>query len=93
MTPEQRTEMSVRMLDRKLSLTDEQKTRIRDLYTDFYKQDTLREKRKEAMEKLNTDITTVLTPEQQALYKQMREEMANRRQHRPHRNRPTENTL
>ena len=38
MTPQQRTEQRIQKLDEKLSLTDNQKSQIRDLYADFYKQ-------------------------------------------------------
>lgn len=76
MTPQQRTEQRIQKMDKKLSLTDEQKSKIRDLYADFNKQKYPKEKRKEAMEKLITDITAVLTPEQQVLYKQLQEESA-----------------
>lgn len=76
MTPQQRTEQRIQKMDEKLSLTDEQKSKIRDLYTDFNKQKYPKEKRREAMEKLITDITAVLTPEQQVLYKQLQEESA-----------------
>lgn len=74
MTPQQRTEQRIQKMDEKLSLTDTQKARIRKLYADFNKQKYPQEKRKEAMEKLITDITAVLTPDQQVLYKQMQEE-------------------
>lgn len=75
-TPQQRTEQRIQKMDEKLSLTDEQKSKIRDLYADFNKQKYPKEKRKEAMEKLIADITAVLTPEQQVLYKQLQEESA-----------------
>lgn len=74
MTPQQRTEQRIRKLDEKLSLTDEQKNKIRDLYANFDKQKYPREKRREAMEKLVTDITAVLTSDQQELYKQMQKD-------------------
>lgn len=74
MTPQQRTEQRIRKLDEKLSLTDEQKNKIRDLYANFDKQKYSREKRREAMEKLVTDITVVLTSDQQELYKQMQKD-------------------
>lgn len=76
MTPQQRTEQRIQKLDEKLSLTDNQKSQIRDLYADFYKQKYPKEKRKEAMEKLITDIAAVLTSDQQVLYKQLQEEAA-----------------
>lgn len=75
-TPQQRTEQRIQKMDEKLSLTDEQKSKIRELYADFNKQKYPKEKRKEAMEKLIADITAVLTPEQQVLYKQLQEESA-----------------
>lgn len=74
MTPQQRTEQRIRKLDEKLSLTDEQKNKIRDLYANFDKQKYHKEKRREAMEKLITDITAVLTSDQQELYKQMQKD-------------------
>lgn len=74
MTPQQRTEQRIQKLDEKLSLTDEQKNKIRDLYANFDKQKYPKEKRREAMEKLITDITTVLTSDQQELYKQMQKD-------------------
>ena len=48
MTPRQRTEQRIRKLDEKLSLTDEQKNKIRDLYANFDKQKYPKEKRREA---------------------------------------------
>lgn len=80
MTPQQRTEQRIRKLDEKLSLTDEQKNKIRDLYANFDKQKYPREKRREAMEKLVTDITAVLTSDQQELYKQMQKDASAERQ-------------
>ena len=82
MTPKQCTEQRIQKLDEKLSLTDNQKKQIRDLYADFYKQKYPKENRKEAMEKLTTDIAAVLTSDQQVLYKQLQEEAAaERRKH------------
>lgn len=78
-TPQQRTEQRIQKLDEKLSLTNEQKSKIRGLYADFNKQKYPKEKRREAMKKLITDITAVLTPEQQVVYKQLQEESAYRR--------------
>lgn len=82
MTLQQPIELRIQKLDEKLSLSDNQKSQIRDLYADFYKQKYPKEKRKEAMEKLITDITAVLTSDQQVLYKQLQEEAAaERRKH------------
>lgn len=84
MTPQQRTEQRIQKLDEKLSLTDNQESQIRDFYAYFYKQKYPKEKRKEAMEKLITDIAAVLTSDQQVLYKQLQEEAAaERRKHAP----------
>lgn len=66
-------------MDEKLSLTDTQKAQIRKLYADFNKQNYPQEKRREAMGKLITDITAVLTPDQQVLYRQMQEEASSER--------------
>ena len=74
MTAQQRTEQRINQLDEKLSLTEEQKTKIRKLYADFNKQKYPREKRKEAMEKLTADLSLLLTAEQQATYKHMVEQ-------------------
>lgn len=65
MTAQQRTEQRIKQMDEKLNLTDEQETKIRELYADFNKQKYSREKRKEAMEKLTADISLLLTAEQQ----------------------------
>ena len=61
-------------MDEKLNLSDEQKTKIRELYANFNKQKFTREKRKEAREKLTADISLLLTAEQQITYKQMIEQ-------------------
>lgn len=74
LTPQQRTEMRIKTLDEKLSLSEEQKTQIRKLYADFNKQKYPKGKRKEAMEKLIADITALLTPTQQPIYEQMQKE-------------------
>lgn len=80
LTPQQRTEQRIKKLDEKLTLTDKQKTEIRKLYADFNQQHYPVGKRKEAMEKLTSDIMALLTPEQQVIYKQMIEEgLAKRR--------------
>lgn len=71
MTAEQRTEMRIKHLDEKLSLSDAQKTKIREIYANFNKQNYPREKRREAMEKLTADISAQLTSKQQVIYKEM----------------------
>lgn len=82
MTPQQRTEQRIQKMDEKLSLTDDQKKQIRELYAKFNKQKYPKEKRKEAMEQLITNITAVLTSDQQVLYKELQEEAAaERRKH------------
>lgn len=74
MTAQQRTEQRIKLMDEKLNLSDEQKTKIRELYANFNKQKYPREKRREAVEKLTTDISLLLTAEQQTVYKQMTEQ-------------------
>lgn len=75
MTAQQRTEQRIKQMDEQLNLTDEQETKIRELYADFNKQKYPREKRREAMEKLTANISLLLTAEQQTLYKQMTEQV------------------
>lgn len=58
LTAQQRTEQRIKEMDEKLTLSDEQKTKIRELYADFNKQKYPREKRREAREKL-----TAVNPE------------------------------
>lgn len=79
LTPQQRTEMRIKTLDEKLSLTEEQKTQIRKLYADFNKQKYPKGKRKEAMEKLIADITALLTPTQQPIYEDIQKEAQKKR--------------
>lgn len=74
MTSQQRTEQRIKLMDEKLNLSDEQKTKIRELYANFNKQKYPREKRREAVEKLTADISLLLTAEQQTVYKQMTEQ-------------------
>ena len=74
MTAQQRTEQRIKLMDEKLNLSDEQQTKIRELYADFNKQKYPREKRREAMEILTADISLLLTAEQQTVYKQMTEQ-------------------
>ena len=45
MTAQQRTEQRIKLLDEKLILTEEQKTKLRELYSDFNKQKYPRENR------------------------------------------------
>lgn len=79
MTAQQRTEQRIKKMDEKMSLTDDQKTKIRQLYADFNKQKYPRDQRKAAMEKLVADITLVLTADQQTIYKQMQEQASAQR--------------
>ena len=44
LTAQQRTEQRIKEMDEKLTLSDEQKTKIRELYADFNKQKYPREK-------------------------------------------------
>lgn len=74
MTAEQRTEQRVKKMAEELKLTEEQQAQILKLYTDMQKQNVSRENRKEAMQKLETSIMQVLTPEQQTTYKQLKEQ-------------------
>lgn len=74
MTAQQRTEQRIKLMDEKLNLSDEQKTKIRELYANFNKQKYPREKRRETVEKLTADISLLLTAEQQTVYKQMTEQ-------------------
>jgi protein CpxP len=71
MSAEQRTEMRIKHLDEKLSLSEAQKAKIREIYADFNKQNYPRDKRREAMKKVTADISAQLTPKQQAVYKEM----------------------
>ena len=65
-------------------MTPQQRTEQRIQKLDEKQQKYPKEKRKEAMEKLITDITAVLTSDQQVLYKQLQEEAAaERRKHAP----------
>lgn len=89
MNAQQRTEQRIKKLDEKLSLTDDQKTKIRTLYANFNKQKYPREKRREAMKKLTDSITLVLSADQQALYKEMMTQAAAEMKNKP-RKKPTE---
>jgi Ser-tRNA(Ala) deacylase AlaX len=79
MSAQQRTELHIKRLDEKLTLTDEQKEKIRELYSDFNKQKYPREDRKEAIEKLNAAISLQLTADQQAIYKKIVQAAADHR--------------
>lgn len=84
MTAEQRTEQRVKKMTEELKLTTDQQSQILKLYTDMQKQNVSRENRKEAMQKLETSIMQVLTPEQQTTYKQLKEQQkAQRKQQGP----------
>ena len=48
-------------------------------YTDFFKQDLLREERKAAMQELNKKITDLLTDEQKTAFEQMKKERPQRK--------------
>lgn len=75
MTQEQRTAKHIEMLDEKLSLTSEQKTKLTTLFTDFeQKRDQQKQQSKEDMEAFEASVLAVLTTEQQATYKQMQSE-------------------
>ena len=73
-TGQQPSKQRIKLMDEKLNLSDEQKTKIRELYANFNKQKYPREKRREAVEKLTADISLLLTAEQQTVYKQMTEQ-------------------
>lgn len=73
-TPEQMVEK----LDKKLNLTDEQEKQITTLYSDFFKQDLSRKKRKSAIQELEKKITSLLTDEQKEAFEQMKKERPQR---------------
>ncbi len=71
LTPEQRVEKRMEMLDSKLKLSDEQKQSIKSLYTDFFSQDISREERRSKMEELNTKISNLLDENQKKIFSEM----------------------
>lgn len=71
LTPEQRVEKRMEMLDSKLKLSDEQKQSIKSLYTDFFSQDISREERRSKMEELNTKISNLLDENQKKTFSEM----------------------
>ena len=78
MTPQQRTEQRIERMDAKLKLTDEQKEQIRMFCAEFNARKLTPEERKKALE-LNEQIASVLTAEQETIYRQMQKEAAARR--------------
>lgn len=78
LTQEQRTAKHVQMLSEKLSLTDDQKSQLTTLFTEFDSQRTKKAKQsKEEMDEFEAKVLAVLTTEQQATYKQMMSERKN----------------
>lgn len=85
-TPEQRAERQTTRLTESLKLTEDQKKQVYALNLDRAKEmDALRgaenpdrEKMRASMDKFNTDLAKVLTPEQQEKYKELAAEMRNR---------------
>lgn len=71
LTPEQRVEKRMEMLDSKLKLSDEQKQSIKSLYTDFFSQGISREERRSKMEELNTKISNLLDENQKKTFSEM----------------------
>lgn len=79
MTPQQRTEQRIARMDAKLKLTDEQKKQIRMFCAEFNARKFAPEERKKALAELNEKIASVLTAEQETIYRQMQKEAAARR--------------
>ena len=79
MTPQQRTEQRIARMDAKLKLTDEQKEQIRLFCAEFNARKFTPEERKKALAELNEKIASVLTAEQETIYRQMQKEAAARR--------------
>jgi len=73
-TPQQRTEQKIKAMDEKMSLTDEQKSQIRALYSAFYDKKLQGDERKEAMRQVNDDIVKLLTDEQKPKFRQLMKE-------------------
>ena len=76
MTPQQRTEQRITRMDAKLKLTDEQKEQIRLFCAEFNARKFAPEERKKALAELNEKIASVLTAEQETIYRQMQKEAA-----------------
>lgn len=73
--PKMSAEDHVSMLDEKLSLTADQKTKLTTLFTDFDKMRSEQKRQsKEEMDAFEASVLAVLTTEQQATYKQMQSE-------------------
>lgn len=85
MTPQQRTEQRIERMDKHLKLSDEQKKQIRTYCAQFNQKKLKGENRKEEMRKLNEQIMSVLSPDQQTNYKKMQKEMRERRKARKER--------
>lgn len=79
MTPQQRTEQRIARMDARLKLTDEQKEQIRLFYAEFNAQKFTPEERRKALAELNEKIASVLTAEQETIYRKMQKEAAARR--------------
>lgn len=72
-TPEQRIEKRLEQLDEKLSLTDEQKQKIKALYEDFFKgAKSSREERMKGKKELDESVKALLTEEQKEIYAKMK---------------------
>ena len=76
MTPQQRTEQRIERMNAKLKLTDEQKEQIRTFCAEFNARKLTPEERKKALAELNEKIVSVLTAEQETIYRQMQKEAA-----------------
>ena len=86
-TPEQRAEAQTKTMTESLKLSEDQQKQIYTLNLDRAKkmeelrdsQNQDRSKMRESMEAFNTELSKVLTPEQQEKYKTMMEERRNNR--------------
>ncbi len=72
-------ENRIERMDAKLKLTDEQKEQIRMFCAEFNARKLTPEERKKALAELNEQIASVLTAEQETIYRQMQKEAAARR--------------
>lgn len=79
MTLQQRTEQRIARMDARLKLTDEQKKQIRLFCAEFNAQKFTPEERRKALAELNEKIASVLTAEQETIYRKMQKEAAARR--------------